>query len=63
MEGTRFPVRSPSGKGLGVLLLPLQLEGFGEALRAQVAVPHFGEGDVLLEKLTMKGVVGSGDEP
>ena len=58
-----FPVRSRSGKGLGVLCLPLLLEGFCEALRTEIAVPRLGEGNVQLEERTMKRVVGAGDEP
>ena len=57
------PVRSRGGRGLGVLCLPLLLEGFCEALRTQVAVPHLGEGNVLLEERTVECVVGAGDEP
>ncbi len=50
MERTHFPIRSGSGKGLGVWRL-LPLKGFGEALQTQVVVPHFGESPVLLVQL------------
>ncbi len=49
-------------KGLSGLGLPLLLEGFCKPLRTQVAVPHLGEGNVLLEERTMKGVVTVGDK-
>ena len=51
-----------AGEGLSGLLA-LVVEGFRKPLGAQVAVPDFGEADVLAVESAVVGVVGAGDEP
>jgi len=60
MERARCPIPAPVETGLGAW--DLLLEGFCEALRAQVAVPLLGELFVLVVKRRVEDVMAVSDE-